>query len=88
MSFLFRSFLYSQSAVVDKYIRDTIDRTPNWDVDCFALFVQNHVLQNSHRAVYMLWNLMRNPLLRSGKAKVTVSLSFRFDFDCLLGPVF
>ncbi len=64
-----------KSAVVEKYIRDTIDRTPNWDVECFDTFSQNGVC--SQRSVFLLYNFMRNPSLRTGKAKVGRESSLR-----------
>ena len=54
--------------MVNKYLRDVIDANPTkWDLEAFQLFVDNGVCQRSDKATFYLFNVMRNPALRSSK---------------------
>ena len=60
--------LAEKTAVVNKYLRDVIDVNPNkWDIEAFDLFVSNGVCSASDKAIFYLFNVMRNPALRSTK---------------------
>jgi hypothetical protein len=80
--------LREKSAVIDKYIRDTIDRNANWDKVCFDLFVENGVCRKDQKAAFFLFNFMRNPHLRSGKAKVRMSFSLQTFLKTKKGSFF
>lgn len=62
--------LREKSAVVFKYLGDVIDKNPTkWDMEGFDLFVDNKVCVRADKAPFFLFNVIRNPHLRTSKVK-------------------
>lgn len=58
-----------KNAVIRKYIGDTVDKSEKWSIDAFRIFSDAGVIGTTKRdqAIFYLYNVIRNPQLRTPK---------------------